>query len=259
MSTIRFTVAASVILSALLAPPASAAELTRDQVREQLAMSAGADLSGRDLSDLDLSSLDFRHANLAGASLFSARLVSSNLQGANLAHVNLNGAWLMDTDFRGAKMSDCTLMSIVVLGGEVQKRPNFAGADLSRARIMGDLPGADLSGAKLTNANLGVNIKNQGMGQMRTDLTGANLTGADLSGADLNRALLTFARLGNASLAGANLFRANLVGADLAGADVTGADFTEADLDGTILKGVKGLAAARGLDKAVNRDRAIFQ
>jgi uncharacterized protein YjbI with pentapeptide repeats len=59
-------------------------------------------------------------------------------------------------------------------------------------------------------------------------------------------------------LTGANLFRATLSGADLTGADVAGADFTEADLDGTILKNVKGLGAAKGMDKATNRDRAVY-
>jgi hypothetical protein len=47
-----------------------------------------------------------------------------------------------------------------------------------------------------------------------------------------------------------NFFRVKLSGADLTGADIAGADFTEADLDGTVLKGVKGLDAAKGMDKA---------
>jgi len=38
-------------------------------------------------------------------------------------------------------------------------------------------------------------MKNQSMGLMRTDLSGANLSGADFSGADLGRALLRFANL----------------------------------------------------------------
>jgi len=59
-------------------------------------------------------------------------------------------------------------------------------------------------------------------------------------------------------LRGANLFRAKLSGADMTAADVAGADFTEADLEGAVLKGVKGLDAARGMDKAANRERAIY-
>src|SRR5450631_1741391 len=87
VSTMRLKYAVSVILSALLTLPASAADRTREQVVALLARSVGADLAGLDLSDIDLSGLDFRHADLTGASLFSARLVSSNLQGANLTRV----------------------------------------------------------------------------------------------------------------------------------------------------------------------------
>jgi uncharacterized protein YjbI with pentapeptide repeats len=54
------------------------------------------------------------------------------------------------------------------------------------------------------------------------------------------------------------LFRAKLSGANLTGADVAGADFTETDLDGTILKNVTGIGAAMGMDKAANRDRAVY-
>ena len=56
---------------------------------------------------------------------------------------------------------------------------------------------------------------------------------------------------------GANLFGAKLSGANLTGADVAGADFTEVDLDGTILKNVRGLGTAKGMENATNRDRAI--
>ncbi|TMG84373.1 MAG: pentapeptide repeat-containing protein, partial [Betaproteobacteria bacterium] len=45
--------------------------------------------------------------------------------------------------------------------------------------------------------------------------------------------------------------------ADLSGADIAGTDFTEADLEGVVFKGVKGIEAARGMDKALNRDKAV--
>ena len=45
--------------------------------------------------------------------------------------------------------------------------------------------------------------------------------------------------------------------ASLSGADVAGADFTEADLEGTVLRGVKGFEAARGMDRALNGDKAV--
>jgi uncharacterized protein YjbI with pentapeptide repeats len=38
---------------------------------------------------------------------------------------------------------------------------------------------------------------------------------------------------------------------------VSGADFTEADLNGTIFRGVKGWAEAKGLDRAENVDRIV--
>lgn len=54
---------------------------------------------------------------------------------------------------------------------------------------------------------VGVNIKNQGMGQMRTDLSNARLAGATLAGADFNRSLMNFCDLRGANLRGANFFR----------------------------------------------------
>jgi uncharacterized protein YjbI with pentapeptide repeats len=104
---------------------------------------------------------------------------------------------------------------------------------------------------------VGVNIKNQGMGQMRTDLSNANLEKAVLSGADFNRSLMAFCNLRGADLRGTNFFRVKLGGADLTGADVTGADFAEADLEGTVFRDVKGFAEARGLDRAENAQKLV--
>jgi uncharacterized protein YjbI with pentapeptide repeats len=213
-----------------------AADLSADQVREILSKAstdASADLAGKDLSDLDLSHLDLRKANLAGANLFGTRLVASNLEGAKLARANLNGAWLMGTKFAGADLSGSSMLSLVIAGGPINEKPNFAGADLSGVRMIADLPAADFHGANLSRARLGVDIKNQGMGQMRTDLSGANLAGANLQDADLNRSLMLFANLKGADLRSANLYRVNLSGADLTGADIANADFTEADIEGT--------------------------
>jgi uncharacterized protein YjbI with pentapeptide repeats len=145
----------------------------------------------------------------------------------------------------------------VILGGTVKAMPIFRNANLSGVKMIADLPGADLSGADFSGAKVGVNIKNQGMGQMRTDLSNAKLAGATLAGADFNRSLMTFCDLKGSNLRGANFFRAKLGGADLTGADVTEADFTEADLSGTIFRGVKGLAEAKGLDRAENVDQIV--
>jgi uncharacterized protein YjbI with pentapeptide repeats len=50
---------------------------------------------------------------------------------------------------------------------------------------------------------------------------------------------------------------ADLVHADLTGANLTGADLTGADLQGTILKNVRGLQAAKGIDRAAGQETTI--
>ena len=56
----------------------------------------------------------------------------------------------------------------------------------------------------------------------------------------------------------ANLFGVKLSGADLTDANVAGADFTEADLEGTVLRRTNGLQTVKGIDRATNRDRAVY-
>ena len=254
-------VAFTALAGPLCVVPAAAADLSEQQVRAQLAEAAQqtrpADFSGRDLSDLDLSGLDFRRARLAGTSLFGSKLVEADFREADLRGANLNGAWLMGTDFSRADLSGASLLSVVVLGGTVKKMPVFRQANLSGVKMIADLPGADLSGADFSRAMVGVNIKNQGMGQMRTDLSNARLSNASLAGADFNRSLMSYCDLTGSNLRGANFFRVKLSGADLTGADVTGADFTEADLDATIFRKVVGFGEAKGLDRAENADKIV--
>lgn len=243
---------------------ANAADLAADQVRDLLLQAkpgAPADLSGKDLSGLDLSGLDFKQANLAGANLFGAKLVGADLSGANLAGARLDAAWIMRANFTKANLSKASMFGPVVYSGlEVRpaEAPTFAGADLSGARIIARLARVNLSGCNCAHAQMGVDMRNQPMGQMRVDLSGSNLDGANFSGADLNRAVLAFAKLRNARLDGANLTSADLSGADLTGADLANADLTAADLNEAILKDVKGLDAAGGLDQARNRNKAIY-
>ena len=90
-------------------------------------------------------------------------------------------------------------------------------------------PGADLSGANLSNAKI-----------LAADLTGANLTGAnleraDLTGANLTGANLTNANLRNARLSRANLSQANLTNASLMQAFIDGAILKDSNLEGTTL------------------------
>lgn len=251
-------------LALLLATSAGAADLSVEEVRAALARATPerpADLAGRNLRELDLSGLDFRGAHLAHADLFGAKLVGANLAGADLRFARLDLAWIMRADFTGANLGHASLFGPVVATGvappPASDAPRFAGADFSGARVIARLPGVDFKGARFAGAALGVDIKNQPMGQMRNDFSGADLSGADFAGADLNRAELAFAKLRGANLAGANLFGADLARADLSGADLAGADLTETDLDGTVLTGAKHLDAAKGLEKAINADKAV--
>jgi len=253
-------VVAALQLVALAGTSAAAAEMPIEQVRATLlaaSPSKPANLAGKDLSDLDLSGLDFHNADLRGASFFGSKLVQADMRGAQLEGANLNGSWLMGTDFTGANLTRASLLSVVILGGSVKKMPIFRNANMRGVKVIADLPGADLSGADFTGAVVGVNIKNQGMGQMRTDLSNANLERAVLAGADFNRSLMTFCNLRGADLRGTNFFRVKLGGADLTGADVTGADFSEADLEGTVFRDVKGFNEAKGIGRAENAEKLV--
>lgn len=253
-----------VLLAAVLAASSAAAGLSADEVRRALDRATPehpADLAGKDLSKLDLSGLDFKRANLAHADLFGAKLIGAKLAGVDLRFARLDLAWIMRADFTGADLSHASLFGPIVAPGldppAPGDAPRFAGADFTGARVIARFAGFDLRGARFTDAKLGVDVRNQPMGQMRNDFTGADLSGAVLAGADLNRAVLAFAKLRGADLAGANLFRADLSRADLTGADLAGANLAEADLDGTVLAGVKHLDRAKGLDKALNADKAV--
>ncbi|WP_017304854.1 pentapeptide repeat-containing protein [Spirulina subsalsa] len=92
------------------------------------------------------------------------------------------------------------------------------------------LPGACLSRAMLTNANLeGTNLAIAELS--RANLVGANLTGVNLSWATLASANLVNSNLNQANLEGADLSRANLVGVNLSSANLHNACLFEAKLD----------------------------
>ena len=240
-----------------------AATLSREQVRATLASSSAsqpADLAQQDLSGLDLSGFDFKGANLTGANLFGAKLVGADLRKANLTAATLDAAWLMKADFSGATLAHASLFAPVVyatLAVTPADAPTFAGANLSGARVIARFSQVDMNHASFINARMGVDLRNQPMGQMRSDFSAAILTGADFSGADVNRALFSIAALAGANFTGANLSGADLSGADLTGANLAGADLTDADLDGAILTGAKGLDSVKGMNLARHRDQAI--
>jgi hypothetical protein len=112
---------------------------------------------------------------------------------------------------------------------------DLRGADLQGARLsnasltLADLRDVDLSGAELWFANLqGANL--EGANLSGAELWFANLQGANLEGANLTEAELTGVVLHQANLRGANLKLADLEGADLRYADLEGALVTEAQL-----------------------------
>ena len=214
----------------LVRPP----DLTRAEVVSALNASTEdhpADFSHRDLSGLDLSALNFKRANLK-----NCRAVGTNFSRDSMFAVDLSGAAAHGANFSGA------LLDVTVWRGTDASQANFRGASLYAAIMIGaDLTGADLTDARvvatmtdaklahaiLVNARMGADPKNQPMGLMRTDLTGATLAGADLTGADLRKAKLT---------------RVDLTGATLAHADFTNAVLTDA-----VLTDVHGRDSAVGL------------
>ncbi|MBP9892729.1 MAG: DUF2169 domain-containing protein [Planctomycetes bacterium] len=113
-----------------------------------------------------------------------------------------------------------------------------------------DLAYLDLSGAKLTGANLAAAV-----------LTFANLAKADLSGADLGAAILADANLAGANFSGAKLAAADLVHANLSASNLSGANLTGADLSLADGKGAnfEKASAAGALFISANFEGAKFK
>jgi hypothetical protein len=85
------------------------------------------------------------------------------------------------------------------------------------------------------------------------DLTDANLGNADMAGSRLINSMLSGANLSNADLSGANIQGAALQGANLSDAKLTGASMAGARLSGTVfepksLPELTGIAAAKDLE-----------
>jgi uncharacterized protein YjbI with pentapeptide repeats len=249
-----------VLLAILSAQPvALAADLTVSQVRGLLAAASSQrppDFAGKSLEKLNLSGLDFNRANLARVDLFGAKLVGANFSHANLSGAKLDLAWIMRANFAHANLSNASLLGLVVASGldySPAEAATFRGANFSGARIIARLARFDLQGANFSGARMGADMRNQSMGLLRCDLSGADLAGANFAGADLSRALLRFADLKGANLIHANLTGADLSGADLSGADLSEANATEADLGGAVLTGARGLDTIKGWHPSPHR------
>jgi hypothetical protein len=103
-----------------------------------------------------------------------------------------------------------------------------------KSRIIPDLSGAKLRGAKLDKADLtSVNLRAANLD--KATLTAADLRGANLDKTSLIEANLSAANLSKTSLIQADLYRANLIGADLNRSDLARASLLEAHLIGANL------------------------
>lgn len=239
-----------------IAQVAEAADFTSREVTAQIFRANGPiDLSGRDLEGLDLSLIDFKGTRLSKARMFGVNLSGSNLTGANLSAANLDRANIIGTRFDGADLSGITMLRPSTTMGRnpgAETPPSFVAANLSQAKVFGQLSRIDFSSANLRGATLAPFGKTGFIEDLfRTEMEGANLGNADLAGSDLTYVSFRYASLKGANLTGAVLRNADFSKADLTGADLTGADVLEANFDGAILEGVKGL------DRLANRDQAL--
>lgn len=221
------------------------------------------DLSARDLTYLDLAGLDFKGARLDGSNLYGTDLTGATLKGVELSRARLDRAVLIRADLSGANLKDATILRPTVYADQhsnLADAPRFSGASMVRIRVQADLSGADFRGADLTDARFDPLEARPGSGTLVTAykniLKSCDFSGARLARADFSQAILMFSRFTGADLTEARFVRADLSMADLSGADVTGVDFSGADFDGTVLAGTKGLEFAKGLDTAVNLDKA---
>lgn len=222
------------------------------------------DLSGKFLAYLDLSGLNFKRAILTRSDFYGTDFTGADLSGADLSYTRLDRSVLIRANLAGANLTDSTIFRPTVysdLSNDTSDAPHFSGANLTRVHVQAELSGSDFRGADLTEADFFPLEGRPGEGTMTTMyknvLKYCDFSGARLHNADMRRAVLWFAKFTGADLKGARFVDADLSRADFAGADLTGADFKHANVDGTNFVGAKGIAAAKGLDQAVNLDKAL--
>lgn len=225
---------------------------------------ARPDFSGKYLVYLDLSELNFKGANLANSDFYGTDFTGADLKGADLSHTRLDRSVLMRADLSGANLTGATILRPTIyadLSNNTLDAPKFAGANLTEVHVQAELSGSDFRGADLSRANFFPLEGRPGEGTLATVyhnvLKYCDFSGARLREANMERAVLWFAKFTGADLKDANFKNADLSRADFAGADISGADFTRADLDGTNFVGAIGIAEAKGLDQAINLDRAL--
>lgn len=205
------------------------------------------DLSGKRLNGLDLSGMDLTRTRLQ-----ATRLNKANLKGCKLDGVVLDAAWALKSDFSDASFIGANLFQTQMMDGKLDR------ANFSHAMVGADMTRASLLNANFENAMLAPDLTNQSMGLMRGILKSAKLDGASFKGANLTRSAFEYASMKGVDFEDANLSGAELGGADLTGANVKGANFDKADLDSTKLIGLVGREAARGLETALNLNKALI-
>jgi uncharacterized protein YjbI with pentapeptide repeats len=244
----------------------------------------GADLSGANLSGADLSGANVSGADLAGVNFYD--VTSGNIVGTPSAlptgctlvdgylvglHVNLTNAALNDADLTNADLTDTDLTNADLSGadltgatsGGITGTPSAipAGWQFAQGYLIG--PGADLTGAAISNLNLaGDDLSNIVL--TNADLAFINFTGTNLTGADFSGTTLVFPVSGgiigspsalpanwgllNGYLVGpsTNLSNQDLSGWNLSGLDLQDSNFSGADLSDASLSGANLFEAGFG-------------
>jgi uncharacterized protein YjbI with pentapeptide repeats len=132
----------------------------------------------------------------------------------------------------GANLSNRNLSMAYLIGADLSYVPIYDAEGFEIGQITTDLTGANLSQAELNSAYL-----------FAADLTGANLSEANMENAHLSLATLTNANLSQANLINANFQSATLTGANLTGAIVRQANFMRANFGQ--YQGGSGIALAQ--------------
>ena len=218
-------------------------KITQEEVDDILDNDPECDLSNLDVGYLNFSGKDLTHCKMVNISFFGADLRGANLSGANLQRAYLNLARLEETNFNGANLAMATIFQPIF------GNTSFRNAILKGVRLIGTLGKVDMSGADVSDADLGLDVGNQPMGQMKFDSTGGNFENTNFENTNLNIASFKFANMRGANLKNTNLNRAELIQADLTGADLTGADFNEAEVKNADFKDVIGLDSVKNWDK----------
>jgi len=218
-------------------------KITQEEVDDILDNDPECDLSNLDVGYLNFSGKDLTHCKMVNISFFGADLRGANLSGANMQRAYLNLARLEEANFNGTNLSMATIFQPIF------GNTSFRNAILKGVRLIGTLGKVDMSGADVSDADLGLDVGNQPMGQMKFDSTGGNFENTNFENTNLNIASFKFANLKGANLKNTNLNRAELIQADLTGADLTGADLNAAEINNTNFKDVVGLDTVKNWDK----------